>query len=233
MERICIGSIIRDREWILPAFFNHILNIEYPKEKIDLIFLFNDISDNSLDCVPLASLRDYHSLNLFNLYFGAQPDRRDGKRRQRFKHFAFLRNTLKDYFLLLTKAKYLLSIDSDILVYPKALEILLSQQKDIISALITNDYGRGKYTNALMQIDIGKYKHLDFEQPILQCIPCDVTGACCLIKREVFEKGVHWDYDSWGEDIYFSNQAREMGFNLFTIKGIARHIMGPEMLAQK
>ncbi|MHA1795082.1 MAG: hypothetical protein ACTSUK_03145, partial [Promethearchaeota archaeon] len=24
-------------------------------------------------------LRDYHSLNLFNLHFGAQPDRRDGK----------------------------------------------------------------------------------------------------------------------------------------------------------
>jgi len=132
-----------------------------------------------------------------------------------------LRNKVIDYFLS-TDCEYLFSIDSDVIVNLDCLKKLLDVDKDMVSALIYNDYGRGNIGNVMVGLD--KPKHLGFKEQ-KEIFECDITGACFLIKRRVLEAGCKYGYHVYGEDIPFCREVKKQGFKIFSRKDLAIHEM--------
>ena len=151
---IIIAAPVRNREWILGEYLEHIKEIDYPKEKIGLHFICNDCIDESFNIIDFFRCRnqeEYRYIRISNIELGYPADccedgdrricRKDGKFRRdlySFPALSTLRNLILDLASLDKKAQYLLSLDSDILVKPDIINRLLETKKDIIAALVKN-----------------------------------------------------------------------------------------------
>ena len=54
--KVLIACPVKDRDWILPNYLQSVLELDYPKELIDIYWIVNNSSDNSL--LMLESFRD-------------------------------------------------------------------------------------------------------------------------------------------------------------------------------
>lgn len=108
---------------------------------------------------------------------------------------------------------YLFSVDSDLVLHPDTLSILLEAKKDIVAELFWTQ----TWPNAWMydQCDCANPK---WAEPGLYEV--GMTGACILISRKVLEAGV--DYSPipnirylYGEDRFFCIRAACHGFALW------------------
>lgn len=196
-----------------------------------MFFLLNDTTDRSVEIVKKFfedHTLEYNTLEYDVLKLDAPLDSRTSIRRQIiYKNLAFLRNKLIDYFLEHKEYDYYFSIDSDILVFPQCLEELLKEDKDIISAMISNNFNDpiNLIPNAMIKKPDGSYIRIDIKSPD-QVLRCDLTGAVCLIARKVFESGVRYGDDAMGEDRIFCDAAISKGFTLWTKKGpLSLHCM--------
>jgi predicted peroxiredoxin len=151
-----------------------------------------------------------------------------------YKNLAYLRN----YILSKIKTDYLFSIDSDILlINPETINLLIADNKDIVSSLIYNGYIHkdGKfphhYTNAMIKCELG-YKHLAKMNigNLLQNV--DVTGAIYLISKNVLKnKNIRYGIHNQGEDIPFCESAKKNGIDLYVDLGVYnQHIMNEDCL---
>ena len=124
---------------------------------------------------------------------------------------------------------YWFSADTDILMEPDTLELLISADKDIVSEIFWKQAPNGKYwCNAWMHDQSAGMKS-EWLQPGLY--RCGMTGALTLVKRKVFEAGV--DYTRIpnihealrGEDRHFCVRAACAGFELWVdTHAPARHL---------
>ena len=114
---------------------------------------------------------------------------------------------------------YWMSIDTDIVVDPKTLRILLEADKDIVSEIFWTQAPNGKYwCNAWMH-DQAQGMREEWKKPGLYRV--GMTGALTLVKRGVFEAGV--DYTPVpnivnalrGEDRHFCVRAACAGFEMW------------------
>lgn len=148
-----------------------------------------------------------------------------------FNHFADIRNTWLS--MRRKEDKYILSVDSDIILPPETANELLATEKPIVSALIKNtEIGPYQTYNILEQSyfaegdqgdTVNFYTSLDKTNGLRQV---DITGACYLISREVLDEGVYYGYHLQGEDIFFCEQAAKRGFNIYCQQNIQpKHIM--------
>ena len=149
---IVIGCPIRNRGWILPLYLKHIYNLNYDKKSIILKFLLNDCSKNDTSESILNEFKSdyihlYKDIIIDKEDYGHPTDERlDRKNRGVYKAFAIVRNKWKTCNF---EYDYLFSVDSDILLHPETLNILLesfNMKRDagMVSALISNDIsGRG------------------------------------------------------------------------------------------
>lgn len=109
---------------------------------------------------------------------------------------------------------YWFSVDTDLVLQPQTLQVLLDADKDIVSELF---WTRG-WCNAWMY-DQSQGMDLTWKTPGLYQV--GMTGACTLVKAKVFEAGV--DYTPipcinkclWGEDRHFSIRAACHGFEMW------------------
>ena len=108
---------------------------------------------------------------------------------------------------------YLFSVDTDLMLRPETLGVLMVADKDIVSEL----FWTNGWCNAWMH---GQYS----EPPELWKTPgmyrVGMTGACALIKRKVLAAGVNYSpvpgLGMWGEDRDFCIRAAVHGFELWT-----------------
>lgn len=109
---------------------------------------------------------------------------------------------------------YLFSVDTDLVLRPETLQVLLEADKDIVSEL----FWTNGWCNAWM-VDQSTGMNQAWKDPGLYQV--GMTGACMLVKRKVFEK---CDYSPipniykclWGEDRHFCIRAACHGFELWT-----------------
>ena len=114
---------------------------------------------------------------------------------------------------------YWFSVDTDIVLHPETLVMLLSADKDIVSELFYSvSGGTNRWCNAWMYDQYSDHPS-EWEQPGLY--RCGMTGACMLVKRKVLEAGVNYTrvpnilYSMRGEDRHFCIRAACAGFELW------------------
>ncbi|MBX4152262.1 glycosyltransferase [Paenibacillus lautus] len=243
MTTITIAAPIRDREWILPYYLKHIENIDYPKDKIELLFVVNDSTDNSFDI-----LHDYQT-NHKNLYKRIRIETYNRKvpidnrvSITRKNHIYDHLSKLKNYIMSQVKTDYLLFVDSDILVSPDIINNLLKHQKDIVSGLIWNGYLMTPekpylYPNVMKLKDQNSYIHIvnhriKNTESTSYLTKVDLTGAVILLSKKVY-KSIKYGFHPQGEDAYFCKIAQDKGFEIFCDLGIfCHHIMDEKLLRE-
>ena len=113
---------------------------------------------------------------------------------------------------------YWWSVDTDLVLQPETLKLLLEADKDIVSEIFwTRAAGTedGYWCNAWMYDQYGGAK-AEWLDPGLYRV--GMTGACTLVKRKVFEGGVNYSpihcirEALWGEDRWFGIRAAVLGY---------------------
>jgi hypothetical protein len=235
LPEITIGSPVRDRAWILPMHLQKILELDYPLKKITLLFLLNDCTDKSEDVLKLFSEHHADKFNqiiLLRKDLGTSQDTRETheKRKPVYYALADLRNTILDRI----ETPYYLSVDTDILMPPETLKVLLASQKNIVAGVIWNDYiarPRAVYPNArpnfLIEKSVGGVRKLVSytDYPLNTVFEVHTTGAVCLMSKAVCDS-VRFEGSSLGEDIPFCINARKAGFRVWVNSSLfCHHIM--------
>jgi glycosyltransferase involved in cell wall biosynthesis len=230
LPSITIGAPVRNRDWILPYYLDHLRKQNYPQDHIRFIFIVNDSMDKSLQILQGFAKKwqyEYESIDIIVKNMRAPEDERTHRRLQIYRTLAELRNDL----LSRVETDYLFSIDSDILAPPETLMTLVESNKEIVAGVIRNDYimqPNATYpnirTNLLLKQPNGSFDHY-FGYPQNALFEVDVTGAIYLLSRKVCET-VRYGYDPQGEDIYFCMRAKEAGFSIWANSNIfAQHVM--------
>ncbi|MBU7008573.1 hypothetical protein Ga0451573_003532 [Peptococcaceae bacterium DYL19] len=167
--------------------------------------------------------------------------------REKYSYYwlAELRNKLLKKCINLN-ADYLFSSDCDILFKRDILKRLLSHNKHIVSSLLYNGYlvtksidEAYKYPNILRKVDNSRYEHIVTyrvkyfdKNSVDTLVPCDLTGACILISKEVCSKA-KYGWHKQGEDEYFCRSAKQAGYDIWCdVSMFSQHVMSPELLEQ-
>ena len=208
---VAIGSIIRNRAWILPDYLTALQSMRIPAER-GYLFIENDSEDATQSIlidfadkeevfakVALiktgVELWDHHSYDYSNL--------------------ASLRNRLLEWFLI-TGADFLMSVDSDVIVQRDTFEKLYETHQrtgGIVGAPICNVPSQildGRTPGNFMILENSSYRH-PATYPISGDYEVDLTGAVYLIPRWVIEQGARYGNNPQGEDVPFCVSAKELG----------------------
>jgi len=118
------------------------------------------------------------------------------------------------------KAKWVLFIDTDMVVPSNLGEKLLEHDKDIVAALAVLKVP--PFEPVAYKRHIGEYKHIE-NLPENELVEVDAVGfGAVLIKMSVFENlkkpyfaNPAWGEITMGEDIYFCKHAKEAGFSIY------------------
>jgi hypothetical protein len=116
---------------------------------------------------------------------------------------------------------YVFFVDSDLLIQPETLLGLIESGKDIIAEIFWTDWTKsGKEEPNAWDFDHYKFFQGTMEQwKIPGIYKCGGTGACILIHRSVYERGVNYNpipnVSFWGEDRAFSIRAYVAGFEMW------------------
>jgi len=222
---IMIGCPIQGREYVIDRYLTSLYNLEFDKSVLHVVFLVNgpDIEETLKKIWRFKSKfgHEYHKFDVKILKHD-YADRRSGDRQ--YATIAEIRNKWLE--LRNDEDEYVFSIDSDVLVPPHALIQLLSHNKLIISASVKNyECEFFSVYNYRGPIENG----LEVLEPTGGLIEVGMTGACYLIHKDVLNRGVNYGFHEKGEDIYFCEKARKMGFQIFADTGlITEHIMEPD-----
>jgi hypothetical protein len=129
-----------------------------------------------------------------------------------YKRFSIIRNHILEYA---ADYDYLFSVDSDVLCRPNALKKLLELQKQtgavLISLLVNNTVRYGRFgKDAIYNYGQVRPTFLGTRGAKIiedKCIPCEYTGACCLINLQfIREHGIKYTPSEHGEDIGFCEE---------------------------
>lgn len=221
---IAIGCPVANRAWILPEYLAALDALNWPRKR----YLFVD--DRSEDATPKILKRfALESCGAVVERWCGPPG--PGHRRGQYgmdgyTHLAALRNRLAEMFLE-SGTDALFSVDSDVIVPPDALRVLaplVADGRTIAALAISNVAGReldGEAQGNFMVERDGVFMHLPRRAPdgrLLEASPTkgtlevDAAGACMLIPRAAFERGVRWGAHHQGEDLFFAECAYAAGF---------------------
>lgn len=218
--KVAIGCVVRNRAWILPEYLQAIENI--PFDNKEYIFLENNSTDETF--AILESFVHLQSALTKKVWMGktdrpsAPGYRRNEYHVNGYEYLASLRNLFLLMFYI-TKADYLLSIDSDIIVPPNILEelLVLADTKTIVAAAISNIPEKSLDGfipgNFMITSSDGVLIHPP-AYPLQGEMEVDVTGAVCLIPRSAIKDGARYGMHPQGEDIPFCLQAKQAGYKM-------------------
>lgn len=208
---------MRNRAWILPQYLGALERLDYPPERLRFAFVINDCTDTTADLLSAFATKRPTRLLHHDLH---HPAWRRGW--YSYHNLALLRNLLLEE-LLAGQERYLLAVDSDILVPPHTLRQLLQAEREIVAACVPNDGhldGSGRRCNFLRYHAAGgRPVHVSDYVPG-DLIEVDVAGAAILINRAVVEEGARYQAGFGGEDEGFCRAARARGFRIWADTGL-------------
>jgi glycosyltransferase involved in cell wall biosynthesis len=231
---VTIGCPIRNREKYITPYLECIKKINYPLDKITLLFVLNDSNDNTgsiLNSFKKNNSYLFHKIKILTYNQNTPEDARVDSVRKKYTYNSL--SKLRNYWLSQIKTDYAFSIDSDIMIKPNSLQKLLSHNKDYVAGLIINGYlfdpkNPYKYTNMLHKT-VGGYKHINTynDNEILEV---DFTGAVMLLSRIACRLG-RFGYHEQGEDQVFCESLQKNGIKLYVDTSVkCTHCMSEEYL---
>lgn len=243
---VLVGCPIRNREFIAERYLQGIYNLNFPKKQIVLYFLLNDSTDSTEQI--LKRFQQLHKHEYKNIILEKIRTKSPEYKRAIAKPFNFAEKYWQDVYLNIANlrnkvidkvleigANYWLSVDSDIILNDaETLNILLSEAKSVISAIINNDQIRNPNLpiqeaacNILNFDEHGKVKHVTGWE-MNSTFKVQITGAICLYKAEIFKNpNIRFGYSRMGEDIYLAQKILEVGIETWTTsKVLPEHCMG-------
>ena len=213
------------------GFFQDALDaLEIPDGvEVDRFFVVNDCDE----LIPLIR-GDYTVINTGDLYQKTHNDHI--WTRANLEKMEPLRNATIERALK-GKYDYWWSIDTDVIVKPETLRVLLDADKDIVSEVFWTRSRIGTWwCNGWMhdQADAdGHFTDGTWKVPGLYQV--GMTGACTLVKTKVFRAGVNYSRLNCirylvGEDRWFSIRAEAHGFEMWLDTHCpAEHLFTPEL----
>ena len=135
---VCISVPWRDKAWLLPHTLDSIVNLDYPKEKLGMRFIVNDCKDNTFRMLMQFKREfseKYRFISIWTFNMGSASGRgRDGVVVGKNSwHMQLLKNILRD--ALSRKDEYWFYMDSDVLLSPDTLRLLVQADKDVIAGM--------------------------------------------------------------------------------------------------
>jgi hypothetical protein len=256
-KRILIACPVRDREFVLSHYLDHIYKVDYKKSIIDLYFIINNSKDNSLQLLKNFQKSHKDEYNSITIETHNDPkipqDDRSKVIRDNYiyDHLSTLRNMILKKCVELD-CDYVLSCDCDILVQPDILNRLLSHNKPIVASLIYNGYlhrpqgcdinynpieNAWRFPNILKKLSDGTYQHIanykvkNWKQnPEGTLLEVDFTGAVSIISKDAC-KVMEYAWNVLGEDLPACQTAQANGFKLYCdVSCYSQHIMSKELL---
>lgn len=219
MKKVLICSPVRQAEDHLEKYLDSLLEIDYDLKDVSLYFAVNDSIDKTEEVMHdwLDKYRDKFLSAVAEVADMGNTKYTHGWDVEKLHNLAKLRN------LCLTKSNgcdYVFMIDSDVVVKPETLKVLISKNKDIIAEL--QYYKRNNRPNVWIrgQYDVGKAEDRFWEKIKIPGV-YKVSGlmSVVLISKKVIDTGVTYTecpgVIDWGEDRHFCQNAKNKGFELF------------------
>ena len=179
---------------------------------VDRFFVVNDCPE----VIPLIKNAAYITHDTGDEY--VKNDQEHIWTAENISKMSILRN-MTIIYMLTHGYDYWLSADTDLVIDPHTLEVLLAADKDIVSEVFWSDSGHGgQWCNAWMYDQYGGMT-AEWMKPGLYQV--GMTGALTLVKRTVFEHGVGYApiYNIQkalvGEDRHFCIRAACAGFSMW------------------
>ena len=230
---IHLYTLIRNRKDILPYFLQSIINFNYPKEKIKILFLVNNNDEEQTMGLLEQFKHEFDSLykeihimeiripDLNNLPSQSRVHGNPEGHKVMMKSLGFLRSIALDY-VKESGQDYLLSIDSDVMLEPEGINKLKSARFDHTAAKVFNDASsqpegvafdetRNKFRFINAGITVGKdksgkklYRSLSLKHPNQGSYTVEIIGACFLSDLSLVPKKADYLGEyNWGEDSNF------------------------------
>ena len=250
-ERICRGatpdhpniSYFTGREWL-----KSIDRQDYPD--FDIYININDVSDQTYYNISNEIDEMNHVVYHNRITTGYPTDIRGGDKQRAqvarehgqkpYEHFADMRNIILDWFLVQNKYTHLVSIDSDVIIHPEAVRVMVSclinhPSIGMVGLPVNNSRRRSKkhamgLTLGTAQYNFGHYTLYDknnaanslctayrsFETP-MQFV--DYTGACTVISSTMLRLNpeIRFGPHIQGEDIPFCWQIKKAGYSMIVL----------------
>lgn len=239
--KILIGAPVRNREWILEQYLEHIFNLDYKKKDIGMYFVLNDSIDKSEQILKKFKNKFeklYRFIDIDKKDFGAPMDKRTADIRSQhiIPNLVELRNIVRQRFKK-DRSWGLFSIDTDTLISDQSLNraIRLSKEKsaDIVGLFVDVDYGINRLGNMMNFVDgTDVARHIINPNPQYGNVTwtkemkVDVVGGCCLYRRIIIDAGIKWRLHQQGEDVGLCWDAKQEGLNVWIIcDPLAKHVM--------
>lgn len=240
MKTVLIGIPVKNCDEWLENVVNHIININYPKQYISIIFLENDSVDNSLDvvkhcCNQLLSIHSYKLISYekrdmgFHLPHNSRHDFRHMEKRM--LSLKTIRNYIVDTYLV--DNDYLWWVDADYKYIPEnfLINAINNGQYDILMPRVeVNNTNYDGMTYGIYQGEKYSIKKLS-ELVDVDYYPMEIVECASLISRKVFDAGIRYGYGNLEvngniqflqEGPYFSHLSKIKGFKL---GGDLKHII--------
>ncbi|MCD6317618.1 glycosyltransferase family 2 protein [Candidatus Aerophobetes bacterium] len=226
LPRILIASLIRNREWCLNEFLDGIYSQDYPKDKLSVLFVANNCTDNTIPMLKEWADKHRDEYNSIRIVEKNYPiTEQEGEHVWSAKKIDQMIE-MRNYCLnSIDGNDYLFFIDSDIVLqHPRTLKHLSLLDKDVIAEVFWAKWGKLANPPLANVWARGFYEYSwDFfallrRRGIYGVGGC---GACELISRRVIKAGVNFDHvfnlpsNMIGEDRNFCTRCAVAGFRLW------------------
>ncbi len=219
---VVIGCPVRKRNWILPEYLAHLKALHVPSDvRVRGLFLLNGDPQDVAQARELIYAGLGETATIQEIDFPEQWAEANN-----FSRLVFLRNQLKQAALNLG-ADYLFSVDSDILLPPRALEALLKHRVPMVAGLLNNHPQSPHYYPNGGRVELrtteraeGGAVTTEIYLPDYNLVPntglhrVQVTGAAALIRSDALLAGEYGPHHS-GEDYPFCKMLEEAGYDVW------------------
>lgn len=229
--KIVVGCPIRNRAWIFPEWLEHV-RIAFDVAGVTPTWVFNiglnrAGQDDGTQRMATELFREENGM-WTETYEPDHPVERTQWTGERYHHMVVYRNQLLSLVQAMTP-DYFFSVDSDILLHPGALAVLLDSIDrrgfDAVGGKTYLSTGSKHITTYANHAPSGGLQRQDQ----MGTFPVQIIMAIKLMNPAAYQ--IPYAYDKFGEDIGWSDNARNAGLKLgWDGRLCSKHIMYPEQL---
>lgn len=225
--RVLVGCPVAHRAWVLDCWFDH---VEAAADRVGLepgfVFVGDEHDEQTMNIIEKRTSGRF----VIQVYAPNRKgaDFRDWHKPEAISHMVDLRNRLLKA-VRMARPTYFLSLDSDILLHPLALEHLIDD--------VQIDHWDAVGGRCYMTATGNRYPSWGNEGRQGQIVRSDADGyfgvqiimAIKLMTRSAYE--INYEFDRNGEDVGWSRACRQAGLRLaWDGRVSSKHVLKPHLL---